>query len=271
MRRLTGVVVGTFVLSMATGCASQLDRGVAEFQQGKYDKAASLWTPLAKSGDPVAQHNVAVLWERGLGSTPLNLTEAAAWYSLSAESGHTPAMVSLARIQRQYAYDEEALSWLTRAAQSGNQEAVNDLRTWGKPVPLTDVYQTGLGSEEPKQLEQADVATARLTSEVAVGAVDNNAPAVLPPTDIGWPASLEASRRSLKNVAPNTLVEVPHEMGDVSDPADEHDLGLSADRTRYATGGEAEARDDSISIPGATAIAEWIIGLTGLGGSAAER
>lgn len=271
MQRLAERLVGAVLLAAVAGCASQLDRGAAEFQQGNYDRAASLLTPLAKGGDPVAQHHVGVLWENGLGSTPQNLTEAAAWYSLSAARGHTPAMVSLARIQRQYAYDEEALGWLTLAAQSGNQEAVNDLRAWGKPVLPADLYATELGSEEPRRLEQADSAAARLTAEVGVEAASNDGLGVAPPAGTGWSAFLEASRRSIESIVPNTLAEEPRESGDGSDPVDGHDQGRPADHTPDETAVAAETLDDSIVIPGATAVAEWISGLAGLGGSKAAQ
>lgn len=271
MRSLTGVVVGAFVLSTVAGCASQLDRGVAEFQRGNYDKAASLWTPLAKTGDPVAQRNVGILWERGLGSTPLNLTEAAAWYSLSAQGGHTPAMVSLARIERRYAYEDEALSWLTLAAQSGDQEAINDLRTWGKPVPQPDLYQTGSGTEQPKRLQHADATAASLTPEVGVDAANSSVAGVAPPPYIGWSAALAASGRSLGYIAPNARAEARPESGDASAVVEEQDLSRSTDQDPDETGVEEQTRDDSMTFPRATAIAEWIIGLAGFGNSEAMR
>jgi len=169
MRRLAGACVGASLLFTVAGCASQLEQGIAEFEQGNFDSAASLWTPLAEGGDRLAQNNVAVLWEKGLGSTPQNLPEAAAWYSLSARGGYIPAMVSLARIQRQFAFDEEALSWLELAARWGNQEAITDLQVWGRQVPAADLLQAELHNEEHTRQEQPNTTAIILLPGVAIG------------------------------------------------------------------------------------------------------
>lgn len=266
MRRLTGGFLGAVLLSVVAGCASQLDRGVAEFQRGNYDKAASLWTPLARKGDPTAQHNVGMLWEKGLGSTPVSLTEAAAWYSLSAASGHTPAMVSLARIQREYAYDDDALNWLTLAARSGNQEAANDLRTWGKPVPQVDLSEAEPGGDQARRLTAA-IAAARLALGVSEEAAGDRDSGVASPTDVSWSAPPEAFRLSSEDGKPDDLAEDLGESGDASGPADERDVGRSGNQT----GAVAEAREEAKSVPGATAIAEWITALVRFGDREAKQ
>jgi TPR repeat protein len=60
-----------------SGCASQnINLGVNAYNQGNYDLAAKYWNPLAKQGNYIAQFNLGLLWEQGLGSTPLNKAEA---------------------------------------------------------------------------------------------------------------------------------------------------------------------------------------------------
>lgn len=123
-----------------SGCASQrINLGVNAYKQGNYDLAAHYWNPLAKQGDPVAQYNLGLLWEQGLGRTPLNKAEASQWFLLSAKQGYVPAMVRLAKIQKANGYDEAAESWFNMAARWGNSDAVNELRAWGKSVPAADL------------------------------------------------------------------------------------------------------------------------------------
>lgn len=122
------------------GCASQqLQLGVDAYNQGQYDIAAKYWNPLAKNGNYVAQYNIGLLWEQGLGSTPKNNAEASQWYLLSAKQGYIPAMLHLSRIQKANGYEEAATSWLNLAARWGNSEAIDKLRNWGKPIPAADL------------------------------------------------------------------------------------------------------------------------------------
>ena len=113
-----------------------------QFNQGNYDLAARYWSPLAKQGNSVAQYNVGLLCEQGLGSTPLNTAQASQWFLLSAKQGYVPAMVRLAKIQKNGGYEEAATSWFNLAARWGNSDAINELHAWGKPVPAADLLAT---------------------------------------------------------------------------------------------------------------------------------
>ena len=100
-----------------SGCASQnINLGVNAYNQGNYDLAAKYWNPLAKQGNYIAQYNLGLLWEQGLGSTPLNKAEASQWFLLSAQQGYVPAMVRLAKIQKEKGYEDAAISWFNLAA-----------------------------------------------------------------------------------------------------------------------------------------------------------
>ncbi|MGE3744911.1 MAG: hypothetical protein AB7G25_04190 [Sphingomonadaceae bacterium] len=93
-------MVLTLAMAVAlSGCATGVEKGLAAYNQGSFDQAAVEWNGPALRGDPVAQHNLGLLWEHGYGSTPKNLNEAANWYLRAAQQGFVMAMVALARVQ----------------------------------------------------------------------------------------------------------------------------------------------------------------------------
>jgi TPR repeat protein len=150
----------TFILTFAflfSGCANQnIDLGVNAYNKGDFDLAASYWNPIAKKGNPVAQYNLGLLWEQGLGRTPKNKTEAANWFLLSARQGYVPAMVSLGKIQKEYGLNDAAISWLNLAARWGSIDAIKELKSWGKPVPPADLLATQQYHDAIKGQEAAD-------------------------------------------------------------------------------------------------------------------
>ena len=123
-----------------SGCASQnINLGVNAYNQGNYDLATKYWNPLAKQGNYIAQYNLGLLWEQGLGSTPLNKAEASQWFLLSAQQGYVPAMVRLAKIQKEKGYEDAAISWFNLAARWEDTDAIRELQSWGKSVPKADL------------------------------------------------------------------------------------------------------------------------------------
>ena len=65
------------------------------FESGDYNRALSLWMPLAKQGDMHAQSNLGFMYEYGRGVTR-NEQQAAYWYRQSADSGLATAQFNLA-------------------------------------------------------------------------------------------------------------------------------------------------------------------------------
>ncbi len=116
-----------------------INLGVNAYNQGNYDLAAKYWNPLAKQGNYIAQYNLGLLWEQGFGSTPLNKAEASQWFLLSAQQGYVPAMVRLAKIQKEKGYEDAAISWFNLAARWGDTNAIRELQSWGQPVPNADL------------------------------------------------------------------------------------------------------------------------------------
>ncbi|MFB9265919.1 tetratricopeptide repeat protein [Bradyrhizobium erythrophlei] len=75
-------------------CAASLRQGIAAFNRQDYQRASSIFIPLAEHGDPSAQAYLGFLFETGRG-VPQNYSEAAMWYRRAAEQGDSLAQYSL--------------------------------------------------------------------------------------------------------------------------------------------------------------------------------
>lgn len=64
-------------------------------RDGDYEIALRLWQPLAERGDPRAENNLGVLYEKGLG-VAADHESAADWYRRAAAHGHAGALNNLA-------------------------------------------------------------------------------------------------------------------------------------------------------------------------------
>ena len=65
MACLFGVLVG--LLFIPSGAAAGLNEGELAYDSGDYELAYSIWLPLALSGNPTAQYNLATLYRFGQG------------------------------------------------------------------------------------------------------------------------------------------------------------------------------------------------------------
>jgi hypothetical protein len=79
-------------LLLAAGCAfaGPYEDGIAAYDRGDYAKSLALWLPLAEHGHRTAAFNIAVLYEKGLGTTQ-DYREAVRWYEKAAEQGDLEA------------------------------------------------------------------------------------------------------------------------------------------------------------------------------------
>ena len=101
-------IISTLLL-LLSGCVNYtIKQGAEAYARGDFDEAVKQWNPHAKAGDPYAQFNIGIIWEQGLGRTPLNAGQAMQWYLLSARQGYTPAMVRLANLQLERGHDDAA-------------------------------------------------------------------------------------------------------------------------------------------------------------------
>ena len=128
-------------LILLAGCSSRLELGNKEYATGNYDMAAGYWNELASQGDAAAQFNLALLWRDGLGSTPQNKEQAAAWFLKSARQGNVRAMVELAKVQMSLGNEAPAVTWLQLASRWNNHEAKQLLTNKGLQVPYPDLYE----------------------------------------------------------------------------------------------------------------------------------
>jgi hypothetical protein len=84
------------LLLVATAAfAGAYEDGVAAYDRGDYANSLASWLPLAGHGHRTAAFNVAVLYEKGLG-TPQDFREAARWYVKAAEEGDLEAAYNVA-------------------------------------------------------------------------------------------------------------------------------------------------------------------------------
>lgn len=71
-----------------------LEKGFEASERGDYATALKNWQPLAQHGDPKAQFNLGLMYEKGQG-VPQNYSEATYWYRRSAEQGDPGAQYNL--------------------------------------------------------------------------------------------------------------------------------------------------------------------------------
>jgi TPR repeat protein len=119
MRQLFSLALSAFVLTAVAAGGDDFEAGSAALARGDHRAAYEVWRPLAESGDPRAQFNVAMMHARGEGVAQ-DYVEAARWFVQAAEQGQAEAQ---ARIGGMYAEgigverdDVEAARWLTEAA-----------------------------------------------------------------------------------------------------------------------------------------------------------
>ncbi len=120
---------------------ADFEAGVAAFEQGNYARAILEFRRLAEKGDALAQFNLGLLYELGLGAEA-DAGEAIRWYRRAAEQGVPAAQNNLGAIfktGRGVAPDDaQAFAWYRRAAEQGFTEAQYNLAV---------LYDTGQGVE----------------------------------------------------------------------------------------------------------------------------
>lgn len=123
-RWLRAAVTAGVVLS-SPAAAADFDTGWAAFQQGMFAAAIAEWTPLAESGHPLAQYNLGVIYDSGLG-VGRDLPAALRWWTAVAEAGLAEAQHNLALLYLELWEDGlvadgdvVARHWLQQAADGG--------------------------------------------------------------------------------------------------------------------------------------------------------
>ena len=88
---LRTVFLAIAIMALAVpASAGPFEDGLAAYQRGDYSTALQLWQPLAEQGDAIAQSNLGVMYEFGLG-VPQDYVQAHMWFDLAAEQGSKKA------------------------------------------------------------------------------------------------------------------------------------------------------------------------------------
>ena len=146
-----------------SACASDpIDRGLSFWERGDCVGALNRWLPEAKAGNPLAQNNMALIWERGCSPAqiPQSYVEAYNWLMLSAQSGFWLSLRNLG------AFEERGLgrpvdltkaaALYTLAARKGDEPSRLALVRLGQPVPPADLVITSppAPAQVPDQTQQ---------------------------------------------------------------------------------------------------------------------
>ena len=115
--------------------------GVAAYKEGDFAKAAVEFLIAAEKGDPLAQLNLGLLYDRGQGMEQ-DREEAVKWYRRSAENGNSIAQINLASMYFEGTGvkqdDQTAAEWYQKAALLGNHTAQYNLSV---------MFEEGIGVE----------------------------------------------------------------------------------------------------------------------------
>ena len=128
MRKLLAFFI---LLSSTSLWADSFSDGVKAVNAGKYYDAYVIWWPLARQGDADAQHNLAVLYDLGLGIAQ-NQVSAVKWYYRAAQQEHADSQNNLGMM---YFYGQGvdkdlnlAKKWLVKAVEHNHTQAQINLQ-----------------------------------------------------------------------------------------------------------------------------------------------
>ena len=128
---IKAVVLGLSLLFVSSSIAYAQDfqKGVEAYQKKDYATALNEWRPFAEQGNAYAQHNLGVMYAKGLG-VPQDYKEAVKWYRLAAAQGDASAQHNLGVMygngQGVIQDNVYAYMWFNIAAANGDAEAVKN-------------------------------------------------------------------------------------------------------------------------------------------------
>ena len=103
-------------------------KAVSAFENKEFQIAVELFTVLGEQGEPTSQHNLSILYFKGLGS-PANYKRALYWAWRASLGGSEPALALVDEVQRIVTEDlvgivsEEIVTELTAKAMAGDKNA----------------------------------------------------------------------------------------------------------------------------------------------------
>ncbi|XXQ67671.1 tetratricopeptide repeat protein [Neisseriaceae bacterium B1] len=127
-------LVASFQLAAQTPATKPINlryqQAIAAYQKQDFQAAFQLLEPMAKAGDKTAQHNLAVLYQDGLG-TKQDDKKALYWYEQAAKQGEAEAQFMAGLMysdgigtKQNY---EKAVYWYQKAAAQNHVDAQNNL------------------------------------------------------------------------------------------------------------------------------------------------
>ncbi len=123
-------LVATLGALQAPAFAASLDDAIAAYKKHDFATAAGMFTQLAESGDPQAQHNLGFLYHVGRGVAQ-NDAQAMIWYRKAADQGYAPSQfnvgVMFEKGQGVGADPVQAIAWYAKAADQNDVEAERKL------------------------------------------------------------------------------------------------------------------------------------------------
>ena len=115
--------------------------GLDAHNRGDYASALREWIPLAERGNARAQHELGIMYAKGLGVSR-DYAKAASWFRKAAEQGHALSQKFLGDIYRKGRGlpkdDAQAVKWYREAAKQGHalgQKKLGDMYRMGRGVP----------------------------------------------------------------------------------------------------------------------------------------
>ena len=108
--------------AIAQPAAGDVRAGIDAWAAQNYGEAIQIWRPLADRGDADAQYNLAQAYFLGRG-VPQNMTLAEQWYQRAARQGHPEATANYGLLLFQNGRRQEAIPFITRAADAGDPRA----------------------------------------------------------------------------------------------------------------------------------------------------
>lgn len=122
IRHTLTMAAGCILLAMAAPALADVKRGVDAWAEGDYATAVREWRDPAARGDPDAQFNMAQAYRLGRG-VEANQNQAEVLYAKAAAQGHIKAADNYGLLLFQDGRREEAMPYVTAAAQRGDPRA----------------------------------------------------------------------------------------------------------------------------------------------------
>ncbi len=108
--------------AVAPAPATTVKDGVDAWQQGAFNRAVTIWRPLAEKGDADAAFNLAQAFKLGRG-VPTDLAQAKIWYGKAAAAGHPQAIANYGLLLFQDGDRQAAMPWIIKASTAGDARA----------------------------------------------------------------------------------------------------------------------------------------------------